>query len=295
MLYVIYHKSDYLDYILNAINDPCVNKIDLNEECNLLHRFFRKILPSFLSFPSLLIGGNLRNMMGNMRKTDTLLIIGYTNKNLIFSFSKLTPLIKRKYLWLWNPLKIKYSLNKKIDYIKKLDFEICTFNHKDSEKYKLTLKNQFYDMYPKNIELGELKFDFYFLGSVKNRMNEINILKQHLDKFKIYFHIVETPDQIIPYRDNINFIKQSRCIVDLIQKEQTGITLRPLEALAFQKKLITNNINIKTETFYHSKNIFIIGIDNINDIENFLSVKSHFIEDTIFKEYDVNTWLNFFK
>lgn len=50
---------------------------------------------------------------------------------------------------------------------------------------------------------------------------------------------------MISYQENLDNIRKSKCIVDVVQKGQIGLTLRPLESLFFKKKLLTNNKCIK--------------------------------------------------
>ena len=66
-------------------------------------------------------------------------------------------------------------------------------------------------------------------------------------------------------------LSQSNCILDYNQEGQVGLTLRPMEALFLEKKLITNNKDIKNYDFYNPSNIFILGENNIEDIKEFIN------------------------
>lgn len=298
MLYIIYHRTEYLDYIFDGINDRTnIKLINLNNHCSLAQRLLRRTLKHHFFTPSLFIGRKLRKTLASLTNEDSLLVIDYTNINLIYSISKLTPLVVKKFLWIWNPLNPSKEniLKGKISYIKDRKFEICTFDSNDAEKYKLVLLKQFYRILPVDKNNNYIdKYDFYFLGFEKNRTNIINDLRVKLKSYKLLFHIVSEQNQVISYAKNIENIKSSKCIVDLVQDNQKGITLRPLEAIAFGKKLITNNKNIIKEEIYNPNNIFVICLDDFNKLDEFMSQGLIDIDLDVLSNYDINTWIDYF-
>ena len=90
-------------------------------------------------------------------------------------------------------------------------------------------------------------------------------------------------------------IKQSRAILDIVQSGQSGITLRPMEAMFYNKKLITNNIYIKEYDFYNPRNIFILQERNINELNEFLELPMIEINQDIKNKYKFSGgWLEDF-
>lgn len=73
------------------------------------------------------------------------------------------------------------------------------------------------------------------------------------------------------YEKIISIIKESKCIVDIPQNGQKGITLRVLEALFFRKKLYTTNTSICEYDFYDKDNVFIANIDSDKDLYDFVN------------------------
>ena len=69
------------------------------------------------------------------------------------------------------------------------------------------------------------------------------------------------------------------------------MTRRPLEALFFNKKLITNNPNIQSYDFYNPKNIFIFGKDPTGKIKDFMQNPIEPVADSVKKKYDINEWI----
>ena len=80
--------------------------------------------------------------------------------------------------------------------------------------------------------------------------------------------------------------------------EETGMTkadaTRALEAMLCHRKLITNNKSIVKEDFYNPQNIFIIGVDDNQNVKDFIDSDFVVGDESILKKYDFNNWLNSF-
>ena len=68
-----------------------------------------------------------------------------------------------------------------------------------------------------------------------------------------------------------------------------------MEALFLEKKLITNNKDIKNYDFYNPSNIFILGENNIEDIKEFINKPYEKVEQKIIDYYDFEQWLSRFE
>ena len=93
------------------------------------------------------------------------------------------------------------------------------------------------------------------------------------------------------YADVISMEIKSKCILDIVQPGQRGITWRPLEALFYRKKLITNYKNIKNYDFYRKENIFILGEDNMSIIKSFINSEYVEIPSNIVNKYQWAGWM----
>ena len=58
------------------------------------------------------------------------------------------------------------------------------------------------------------------------------------------------------YSKTIEYIQRSKCLLEIVQNGQNGSTLRPIEALVYGKKLLTNDKNILNQDFYDKNNMF---------------------------------------
>lgn len=215
--------------------------------------------------------------------------------------------------WIWNSIEKmktgkKYSL---ADEIKKLilmqtkyKIKVYSFDRNDCEKYKIRYNNQIcmnFNKMPKSI-----KYDVYFCGIDKKRLEILRSLDSVfcnnnlifkcellLNKEKKYTRNDEKYliYNEIDYETLLENELASKCILDLIQEGQGGLTWRPLEAMFYKKKLITNYINIRDYDFYCKENIFILGIDHIDDISRFINSKYKDVPKKIIDQYEWNGWI----
>ena len=184
---------------------------------------------------------------------------------------------------------------------KGLDCEFYTFDPIDAKKFGIKFKPYFY---PEEymIDCDEkvpIKQDIFFVGVDKDRLGVIKDLHRRFEQMNLTdkLMIVATPHKKysrsdekwlakrVPYEKIAENIKQSRAILDIVQSGQSGITLRPMEAMFYNKKLITNNIYIKEYDFYNPHNIFILQERNISELKEFLELPTIEINQEIKNKY----------
>ena len=187
------------------------------------------------------------------------------------------------YFWNYIDDNNKYILNdKNID-------EFWTFDKNDAKKYNMKYNPQFYT---KNVKIQDEqnKYDVLFLGRPKTRKKDIVDLEKKLKEEGIQtnFKIIENEKDYVSYDEYLKMIAESKCILDYNQEGQVGLSLRPMEALFLERKLITNNTDIKNYDFYNHDNIF------INEIKEFINKPYKKIDQDIIDYYDFDQWLNRF-
>jgi hypothetical protein len=82
-------------------------------------------------------------------------------------------------------------------------------------------------------------------------------------------HVHHSPE--LSYSEVLSQVSRAKVILDIQQKGQTGLSLRPFEAIGLQKKLITTNASIRDYDFYHPNNIMIIDPRKYRDRRELLS------------------------
>lgn len=143
---------------------------------------------------------------------------------------------------------------------------IYTYNKIDVETYGVDYFCSY--IYSKEQEVTSpdtFKYDLYFVGYTKGRLSFLIELCKHLknNNVKCLFKIagvaknerikqdgIEYLDKPIPYSQVINDIQDSRCILELMQPNSDGATLRTLEAITYKRKLLTNGCNISKREFF---------------------------------------------
>lgn len=74
----------------------------------------------------------------------------------------------------------------------------------------------------------------------------------------------------------------SRAILDIAQQKQDGYSMRVMEAIFFNKKLVTTNTAVKQSVFYDENNIFIVDLKQLLQMNFKLSLQS-LLETTVTK------------
>lgn len=186
------------------------------------------------------------------------------------------------------------------------NFDIFSFDYDNCLKFGLKFYNQYcsgYDFLINNVYKEKVEYDFYFLGLDKGRRNILDGLSTKIGSYRCLIDIKQRPNvlhkvlrlhkknktyEYVSYNEHLKRILRSRIIIDIVQQGQSGLTMRALEAQVAKKKLITNNIYIKSEEFYNPDNIMVINDGdeiNNNDLEVFLSSPFVEIDDHVIASY----------
>jgi hypothetical protein len=197
--------------------------------------------------------------------------------------------------WIWNTLGCGTTLrcydeighlNKLIEMQKKYEFKIVSFDLGDCKKFNITHINQIAYRYP--IQNEKCDTDIFFVGKDKNRIKHIASLSKKFSKIGLNFtywlfpmkhkkytesekNILYKSTMLVPYADVVAQDFKSKALLDLVQENQNGLTWRPIEAMYYRKKLITNYENIRQYDFYRKENIFILGKDDLSTLNLFIN------------------------
>lgn len=97
-------------------------------------------------------------------------------------------------------------------------------------------------------------------------------------------------NQFLTYDENMGWVKSSKALLDLKLKEHNGLSFRFFEALKYEKKLITDNPDVKNYDFYNPENIFIIGEDSEENLNSFIENPYQEIPAEIKNKYSFENW-----
>jgi hypothetical protein len=260
----------------------------------------RAIRRAHLSLTSLAVSYWLADWKSQINKYSTIIIhASKLSPPIVAYIRKNSPTI-RIIVWYWNPvlkcvLPHRYAGN---------DCEIWSFDEADCTKYSMHHNNQYYFKKLKGFNNSE-RYDLVFVGSDKGRAEDIFSLSQRFATLglKCYFHVVPsapskkakpTFQARISYRNILDLISQSKAILDYVSQGQHGLTLRPLEALFFKKKLITNDKSIISRDFYNKKNVFVLGCDNLSYLQEFINSPYIETEEYLVEKYSFEQWIKRF-
>lgn len=199
-------------------------------------------------------------------------------------------------VFFWNPISFWCRKQQKakstIAKLKRIGIHLSTFDPIDAVEYALELKKNVNRKIVDN-QNSPIKYDFYFVGKPKGRIELLNTLRSFLIShgFRVHFIVVKSSKDYISQMDNIKFSAESKCIVDIISSDQTGFTLRPFDALFLHKKLLTNNIRIVKTDFYDKNNIYVFNENNLEGICEFITRPYKEIPKSIIDQYEINQWL----
>jgi hypothetical protein len=86
-------------------------------------------------------------------------------------------------------------------------------------------------------------------------------------------------------------INNSNIIVDIQHPKQKGLTMRTIEIVGMNKKLITTNSEIVNYDFYNENNILVIQRDEFAIPQQFINMKYEAINEEIYEKYSIGSWV----
>lgn len=166
---------------------------------------------------------------------------------------------------------------------------VFSFDKGDCEKFGFIYHPTNYS-YMNMICEKKIKSDIFFIGNNKGRLPMINKIFRLIETKNgicdFWINKVDKQDRItkntikynkwLDYKQILEKVNTSNCLLDIVSKGQEGITLRTMEAIVYNKKLLTNNPNVKELKFYHSG--FIQYFESIEEIDIDFVLKKEKVE-----------------
>jgi len=193
--------------------------------------------------------------------------------------------------------------------IKNNIFENWSFCKWNCEKYNIKYNPQFFlPIELSNIE--DIEYDVSFVGSDRGgKWKKRGEYVQHWYiefkniGLKTYFWYLSSDNNILSeIRKNTflsvdnyySIISKSKAVIEIVEPDKSWQSLRPFLTLSNKKKLITNNRSIKNENYYSKENIFVLDVDNIENLSEFLNTPFDETIIPILDNYKADVWLNRF-
>lgn len=191
---------------------------------------------------------------------------------------------------------VKYSGAMENDYVHMLNNAydvVFAFDLEDAKKYGFNYSPLIYDPDEECFQNKERNSVFY-VGQAKDRLEKILEVYERLKVLGVDsdFHISKVKESDIKYPGEIEYnkfltyencverIKASSVLLDVIQGDSVGLTIKVCEAVAYNKKLITSNVHVKNCPFYDPNMIHVL--DDEEDLEvSFFDSSASYKEDSI--------------
>lgn len=298
---IIKRVNDDFDTFLCDNIQSCTSQVDVVDTFRIHGRLGRKIIKYVKNSGSTALLSIFLNI--------TPQIIKYYNQIILFDDYPDLLLIEwiRKYnqhciikLWLWNVPNYPIEEYKRYCSIYCFDKEYCLQND-------INFINQFYfDKFAAKYPTNNFTEGVVYVGIDKQRKDILQSMSNTFKQLGINYNIklitfnsadlklsvpgFEYLKKPLKYSDVIDLSVKSRAIIELVHKYQMGLTWRSLESMYFRKKMITNNTKIRNYDFYNKNNIFIYGLDNIEELTDFLESPYIELPNSILKKYSFDNW-----
>ena len=208
------------------------------------------------------------NILGENSKWISFLKDKYPNIKAAYIFTNIAKLSRASELGYLEQLNSWYDV-------------VFAFDPEDAKKYGFSYSPLIYDADPnyKKEEKESKENLVFYVGQAKDRLPGLLSCFEKLKQLgiKTDFHIANVKEEDIKYSDEIIYnkfmtytecvdsIQKATCLIDVIQCESTGLTIKTCEAVCYDKKLITTNKHVVEYPFYDSR--YIRVVESPDDID----------------------------
>lgn len=252
-----------------------------------------------LPFVGKLIKKERNNWVNDCKGYDTVLLFDL-RKNYSYYANKIEHVVDsqtRLIVYLLNPVMFSDDYKNLSD-----RWEIWSFSETDAKQYGFKYGETFYDpSIPDYYKDEPITKDVFFIGTEKGRKESIKMAEKELKSLglKTDIRIADNTKALynrnyskyLSYDENCKEVASSKILLEIVQNGQTGLTLRSMESLFFQKKLITNNRYIKESPLYTPRNYFVIDDDEWGEIKAFVDSPSGQTNEKMRMEFTFKRWL----
>lgn len=183
--------------------------------------------------------------------------------------------------------------------------KIYSFDLKDVEEFPYLIPITNFNYLAKKINTSPRKIAFLVVLKSMERERILKKIADILDeKRKTNYEFIVVKPQLKETNPKIKLVSKalsmenvfkkmndSKILIDLVRKDQTGLSFRIFEAMALHKKIITNNKTIIKYDFYNPNNILVID-ELLQDIsDDFLNTPYQEISEEIYNKYTLDHWI----
>lgn len=219
-------------------------------------------------------------------------------------------------LYLWDSIKNKKNASDLIEYFDK----VVTFDKADSlMDSRISFLPLFYiDAYTKSLNKSkDYSYQFAFIGTAHSgRYKLVTTIADSLEMKKtsnyLFYYspgrlffllkklftnelngisLKDISFKSMTSEEIISVLADTKVVIDIEHPNQNGLTMRTIEMVGMQKKLITTNKNVMEYDFYHPNNILVVDREKPHINISFIHSEYHHIDDAIREKYSLSSWL----
>lgn len=215
-------------------------------------------------------------------------------------------------LYLWDSIENRPNVVGNFPYFDK----IFSFDEHDAALYRLGFRPLFYIKDYSAVSQDSYSFDIAFIGSIhSDRFVVLNMLRnRYNNKFRFYYYLYIQAYWVfllykflkpsmgvrrysefrflqLPVKRVQDILEDTVSVVDIEHPNQSGLTIRTIEAVFSGRKLITTNSDIANYDFYDKNNILIIDRKNPVIPNGFLEGKVTEMKSNMVDKYSIKGWL----
>lgn len=203
----------------------------------------------------------------------------------------------------------RYPIQDKLDFFDR----IYSFDDNDIKEYgfKPLTNYNYLSFLPKEVQ--NPRYDALYITSFdKKRLKQLYILSKKFSDLQLKFNIwmlgkkawkyqlrklflksnILFRRKLIKHNDLVNYYKNTKAIIDLMRENQYGLSFRVFEAMALEKKIITDNEKIKNYDFYNPNNILVLNDDFSNLTKAFFETPYQSLPKEIYEKYTLEKWVD---
>ena len=182
---------------------------------------------------------------------------------------------------------------------------IYSFDLKDVKKYHFKhIPNYIY--LPKKELTTHFKYDVFIILSIDERLALLNKLAAYFDTINVNYKFMvvnkKKPDNLhknIEYTnkevrpDDLKmYLNEAKVFLDLVRHGHNGLSFRIFEALAYQRKVITSNPNVKQYDFYSDNNFCVINDDDFKIPSSFFKTDYQKLPKKTYQHFTIDNWVS---
>ncbi|WP_294275873.1 hypothetical protein [uncultured Chryseobacterium sp.] len=137
----------------------------------------------------------------------------------------------------------------------------------------------------KLMEMG-MKFQIMIIGKKSWKHQLKNVLVKIPENVFLVFSLKKISHEQLP-----QYYMNAKILLDLMREGQYGLSFRVFEAMALEKKIITDNESIKNYDFYNPNNILVLNEDISNINASFFETPYEKVPEDIYNAYTLDHWV----